>query len=427
MRDDGCDCVKICLLGLGYIGLPTALLFAANGHSVAGVDTNPSVIDTLERGEVPFKEPLLDDLFSKARDNGNFHATTSPEQADVFIIAVPTPLDKEMRIADLTYVRKAAVMVAEHMKKGALIVLESTVPPGTSEKVIVPVLRQAGFEVSRDYLLVHCPERAIPGNTIHEMIQNDRIIGGIDENSGLAAKKLYQSFVKGTIYVTDIRTAELIKLMENTYRDINIAMANEFALLAEDYRVNIWDAIALANKHPRVKILMPGPGVGGHCLAVDPWFLTENSSHSRIVSLAREINDSMPNHVVSMIKEVTAGIDSPTVCILGVAYKANVSDTRESPAIRIIRLAINEGWNLLIHDPHVCQFMYPLVSLQDATRECDCIVVVTDHEEFRQIDPRNIASLVRTRNVIDTRNILLPEAWKAAGFSFRKLGDYWEG
>ena len=281
---------KICVLGLGYIGLPTALLFAQK-FTVVGVDINEKIITTLNKGSLPFVEKGLEKLYHKGRKN--FTATTTIEPADAFIIAVPTPLEESLKIADLQFVRHAAEMIAPHLKRGNLVILESTVPPCTSENVVLPILEKHGVKKD-EFLYVHCPERAIPGNTLFEMINNDRIIGGINHDSSHVAKELYASFVKGNLLITDTKTAEFVKLMENTSRDVNIALANEFAKIASDMHINVWEAINLANRHPRVKILQPGPGVGGHCIAIDPWFLTETSINAQMISLARTINDSMP-------------------------------------------------------------------------------------------------------------------------------------
>lgn len=414
---------SICVLGLGYIGLPTAALFAINNNRVLGVDINEKIVEQINNGFVPFEEPGFNEILTKAFESPNFSASTELDESDVFLVAVPTPLDKETNMADMKYVRSAVNMIYPHLKKNNLVIVESTIPPGTSEKVIIPILEKSGLEANTDFHLVHCPERAIPGNTIYEMIHNDRIIGGLNHESVEIAKELYSSFVKGDFYLTDIRTAEICKLMENTFRDINIALANEFAQIAEDSGVDVWKAIDLANKHPRVNILKPGPGVGGHCIAIDPWFLRENSTKSRIISLAREINDSMPNHIISNVKKILNGISDPIISIFGVAYKGNVDDCRETPALKIIRLAENEGYNIKIYDPHVNNFNYPLVSdLDSALENTDCIIIVTDHNEFKHIDPAKIANLTRNKNILDTRNILDQSQWEAAGFNYNLIG-----
>ncbi|MCW7072223.1 MAG: nucleotide sugar dehydrogenase [Methanophagales archaeon] len=411
--------MKICVLGLGYIGLPTALLFAQQ-YEVIGVDISEKVVEKVNRGESPFYEPGIDDLFEKAKNN--IVAKTEVEAADVFLIAVPTPLEKAVKVADLKYVRSAAEMIYPHLNKENLVILESTVPPGTSERLVIPILERRGLKVGEFYF-VHCPERAIPGNTVYEMIHNDRIIGGFDKKSGELARDLYSSFVTGKLYLTDIRTAEFVKLMENTYRDANIALANEFAQMADESGINIRGAIELANKHPRVNILNPGPGVGGHCIAIDPWFLTENSTKCRMISLAREINDSMPNYVLQIVREMLEDVRDPTITFFGVAYKGNVDDTRETPALKFIKLADNEGYNVKIYDPYVKTFEYEILSLEDAVGGSDCIVIITDHSEFKEIEPEEIFRLMRRRNVVDCRNILDMGRWGKAGFDVKLLGD----
>lgn len=423
---------KICVMGLGYIGLPTALLFATNGYDAIGIDIKREIVEKVNQKITPFRENGLEELLIKAVDSRRFRASTTPENADVFIIAVPTPFDKKNRMADLSYVIDATKTIAPLLKKGNLVILESTVPPGACEKVVIPILEQncnagkGGLKVTEDFYVAHCPERAMPGSTLHEMVNNDRIIGGVNKKSSGIAKNLYECFVKGNQYITSIRTAEMIKLMENTYRDINIALANEFAQIAEEAGINIWDAIELANKHPRVNILNPGPGVGGHCIAVDPWFLTEDSTKSRIISLAREINDGMPVHVLHEVREMLNNIKIKelSITIFGVAYKGDIGDTRETPALKFIRLAEKEGYRVKLYDPYVKDedFEYPLLSLNDAVENSDCIVVLTDHSEFKSLSPAKIGELMRTKKIFDTRNCLEHKKWRENGFDVEILG-----
>ena len=410
--------MKICVLGLGYIGLPTAVLFATHGHEVVGVDINKKVVEKLNKGEAPFFESGLNELLNKT--NGNFIAKTNVEKADVFLISVPTPLEKSVMVADLKYVRLAAEMIYPNLNQGNLVVLESTVPPGTCEKLLIPILEKSGLNLG-DFNVSHCPERAIPRQTLHEMVNNDRIIGGCGKKSAELTKSIYTSFVKGKIYLTDTRTAEFVKLMENTSRDVSIALANEFAQISEECGINIWEAIELANKHPRVDILKPGPGVGGHCIAVDPWFLKENSSKFKIISLARDINDSMPNYILQLIKPLLKDIRNPTITIFGVAYKGNVDDTRETPATKLVKLAENEGYNIKCHDPLVKDFEYEIYNLDESIKDSDCIVLVVDHDVFRNIVPSKLK--VRNKNFVDARNFLNSEEWKQAGFNVITLGN----
>jgi len=408
---------KICVLGLGYIGLPTALLLAQK-YPVVGVDINEKIITALNNGKLPFIEKGLDKLFQKVREN--FTATTTVEPADAFIIAVPTPLEESLKIADLQYVRNAAEMIAPLLRRGNLVILESTVPPGTSENVVLPILEKSGLK-RNEFLYVHCPERAIPGNTLFEMIHNDRIIGGITEKSSNAAKNMYASVVKGKLLITDTQTAEFVKLMENTSRDVNIALANEFAKIASEMRINVWEAIDLANRHPRVKILQPGPGVGGHCIAIDPWFLTETSTKAQMISLARTINDSMPNYILTMLRNILRGVSDPVITLFGVAYKKNVDDWRATPALRLVRLIQNEGWDVRMYDPYVHNFPYNLQNLDESVTGTDCIVIMTDHDIFQEIEPSGLK--VRSKNIVDTRNSLKKEEWKNNGFAVYTLGD----
>lgn len=407
--------MKIAMVGLGYIGLPTALLLADARYDVIGIDVNTDIVETLGNGSLPFEEPGLDALFSRARNN--FKASTDLESSDVYIIAVPTPLDDEIKMADISYVKDASLSIAKVIKPGQLVVLESTVPPGTSENIVLPTLRKG---CPRGFFYAHCPERAIPGRTIDEMVSNDRIIGSLNEESYQRTREIYLSFVKGHIYKSDVKTSEYVKLMENTYRDINIALANEFSLIAEEIGIDIWKAIKLANHHPRVDILKPGPGVGGHCLAIDPFFLAGKSSVSRIVKLAREINDSMAFHVVKLVKKMVEGISNPTITLLGLAYKADVDDLRESPALRIKKIAEGEGLDVKVFDPFVKDFTDNCKNVDEAVVGTDCIVLVTDHSKFKKINPKFLS--VRNKNLLDSRNILNHEIWRQEGYNVKVLG-----
>jgi UDP-N-acetyl-D-mannosaminuronic acid dehydrogenase len=409
---------KVCVVGLGYVGLPTALLLANAGHEVVGVDIKKDLVDNLNRGKLPSNEPGLHKLLVESK--AGFRAQTALESAEVYIICVPTPLEESMRVANLEFVRKSVESVAPHMKEGNLVIIESTIPPGTCAKLVYPIL-QRGSPSPENILLAHCPERAFPDRVIEEMVNNDRIIGGNTPLAKEMAKELYRSFVKGEILLTDLATAEFVKLMENTYRDVNIALINEFAKVAEECGIDIWEARELANHHPRVNFAKPGPGVGGHCIAVDPWFLTETSNDCRIITMAREINDTMPNYVLKTVRNTINHLKNPNITVLGVAYKGEVDDTRESPALKFIILAENEGFVVKCHDPMVKEFRRQLYSLEEATNGSDCIVLITDHKIFRKIDPASLN--VRNKNLVDTRNILDHEKWRRAGFTVRVLGS----
>jgi len=413
---------KICVLGLGYIGLPTAAVLATHGFSVVGVDVNTSVVDTVNNGDIHIEEPGLQTLVQAAYKSENLRAQSSPEAADVFIIAVPTPLrDKK---ADLTAVESAAESIVPVLKKENLVILESTVPPKTVEELVALILEQSGLEAGQDFHLAHCPERVLPGNILKELVENDRVIGGVTPESAQKAKELYTSFVSGRIYLTDATTAELVKLSENTFRDVNIALANELANVCENLEVDVWEVIELANHHPRVNFLKPGPGVGGHCISVDPWFIVETTpTVARLIRLSREINDGQPTRVSEKIQEMTLGINDPKVVVLGVSYKGNVDDIRESPALPLIQKLEEAGYRLEVVDPHVRSFPWELVSLEEAFSEADLAVVLTEHKEFQSLFPEELGKLMRTKQILDTRGFLDHGNWSDAGFLVVRLGS----
>ena len=413
---------SICVLGLGYMGLPMASILATKKYSVTGVDVNEEKLAKLGRGELTIEEPGLLEVFKSALQSGHLTFSSKPVPSDVFIIAVPTPFLASVRTADLTYVRLAAQSLVGVIKKGDIIILESTVPPATCSKIIAPILEETGLVHDKDFFVIHCPERAFPGNTMHEIVHNDRIIGGVNKAAVAKVKELYSSFVKGEIFLTSDETAEMVKLMENTYRDVNIALANELAKIAEDTHINIWEAIALANKHPRVNIHQPGPGVGGHCIAIDPWFLTSISKVSNIIQTARFINDEMPAHVCRII-ESTMPADGKVVTILGVAYKPNVDDARETPAAHLIEILNQKGYVVRAHDYHVTDKEFNLVPLEEAISGSDCLVLVTHHDEYKKLDPADVAKMMRYPNLVDTRNHFDHAAWENAGFTVTLLGD----
>jgi len=391
------------------MGLPTALLLAKAKYTVYGYDIDPKKINLLKNNILPFEEKGLKRLYQQAKKN--FHPTSELRESDVFIISVPTPITKE-EICDLSYVLSATKSVSLVLKKNNLVILESTVPPGTTIQDVKPILDAKKIP----YYLSYVSEKAMPGNTIYEMQNNHRIIGGIDKLSTEKTKNIYKSFVKSDIHLTDPTTAETVKLMENTYRDVNIALANELARSLESLNVNIWEAIQLANHHPRVNFHKPGPGVGGHCISVDPWFLV--SEKTPLIRHARKINDSMPIYVFSRVKELVKQKSKPVISIFGVAYKGDIDDTRETPALPLIELAKKEGFIVRIYDPYVQNFQYTLSDIHEATSGSDCIIVLTDHLSFKQLNPKLISKNMRTRQVLDTRNILNKQQWIQAGFQY---------
>jgi UDP-N-acetyl-D-mannosaminuronic acid dehydrogenase len=415
----------ICLLGLGYIGLPTGSMFALAGKDVIGVDPSPRVQAELKAGRAPVEEPELQTLVAAATNSGRLRVQTRPAPADAFIIAVPTPLDALTKRADLTYVEQAARDIAPLLRRGNLVVLESTVPPGTTRDVLAPILAQSGLQPGRDVFVAHCPERVLPGRILVELEQNDRLAGGLSPACAERAADLYSAFVKGAIMRTDATTAEMVKVMENTFRDVNVALANEFSLVAERIGVDVWEAIRLANHHPRVNVLRPGPGVGGHCIAVDPWFLVGAAPEvTPLIRASREVNDAMPEHVLERL----ACLVSPPapVALLGVTYKAEVDDVRESPALRVAELAVDRGYDVRLCDPHVKLdtpgLPAPVLPIEQALRDAHAVVLLVDHRAFKDLDVDLAAALVRHRRFLDARNAVDRQVWQAAGFEVSVLG-----
>ena len=395
---------KICVIGLGYIGLPTASMLANQGFNVLGVDISTDVVETINKGQIHIKEPGLKTVVQAAVNSGNLKASLKPEISDVFIIAVPTPITKEKK-ADMTHVIDATKSIAPFLKKGNLIILESTSPPGTTRDILVKELEKTGLKAGEGFKLAYCPERVIQGKIIKELIENDRVIGAIDESSALMAKEIYESFVEGNIFISDATTCEMVKLVENTYRDINIAFANEIAVISEKLGINAWEVIKLANRHPRVNIHNPGPGVGGHCISVDPWFIVEKfEKDANLIRSARKINDNMPMHVVNLILKSIKGIENPKVSILGVTYKSDIDDTRESPAITIIKELEKRNIKFSVYDPHVSDFKYELSDLEETFKDSDTAVIVTDHKEFKYLHMGELGNLMKNKVIIDTRN-----------------------
>lgn len=413
----------ICVLGLGYIGLPTASIFATNGSTVVGVDVNPNVVDTINKGRIHIEEPGLQTVVQAAIHSGRLRATTTPVEADTFIIAVPTPITNEKN-ADLNFVRAAASAILPVLRPGNLVVLESTSPPGTTRDLLAPIFENEGFVVGKDIFLAHCPERVLPGKILTELIENHRVIGGFTPECANRARSLYARVVTGDLHITDATTAEMVKVMENTFRDVNIALANELSVVCEDIRVNVWDVVRLANLHPRVNLHHPGPGVGGHCISVDPWFIVERSpSLAKLIRLARNTNDAQPELVAERACQLLSGIHNPKVTVLGVAYKGNVDDTRESPALEVIHSLRKKSIKVSIYDPHVRDFEYELSTLEDAFRDSDLIILLAPHNEYKYLAPQQIFSLVRHPIVFDTRHHLPLQEWRSSGFNTYLLGD----
>jgi UDP-N-acetyl-D-mannosaminuronic acid dehydrogenase len=429
------DFEKICVLGLGYTGLPTACTFATHGLQVVGVDTNPVVVETLRNGGLHIFEPGLRTLAQAAIGSGSLVISEILQTADAFIIEVPTPFYDDKR-ADMRAVTSAAEAIVPHLQKGNLVVLESTSPPMTTLNLLAPILEKSGLRAGSDFYLAYSPERVMPGQILREIIENDRVIGGINMASAEAGRALYEIFVRGEIVLTDSTTAEMVKLMENTYRDVNIALANEFSHLAEQFGIDIWQAIRIANRHPRVNILSPGPGVGGHCISVDPWFLVEASpDKTPLIRTARQVNDLQPAHVVNMIEVVVvkSGLDSKSglqgvrVGLLGLAYKADVDDLRESPAIAIARLLIRSGADVLAYEPNRLDAslvgIRTVSSLDEVLVEAEIVVLLVDHTSLKNLDPAKTAAMTKARVLVDCVNGWSRQEWQGAGFELHKIGD----
>jgi UDP-N-acetyl-D-mannosaminuronic acid dehydrogenase len=411
----------VSVIGLGYIGLPTAAVMAERGVNVVGVDVNAHAVETVNRGDIHIVEPLLDLTVKAAVTSGRLRAVTKPEPADAFLIAVPTPIT-EGKCADLSYVMAAAVAIAPVLKRGDLVILESTSPVGATETLAArlaserPDLRfpdRGDDGATIDVNVAYCPERVLPGHVVKELVSNDRAIGGMTPACTQRAIALYSLFVEGELVPTDVRSAELCKLAENAFRDVNIAYANELANVCDALDMNVWEVIRLANRHPRVNILSPGPGVGGHCIAVDPWFIAEAApDDTPVIQAARRVNDGRPQRVIDKVLAAIAAHpkqSAATVACLGLAFKANIDDLRESPAMAVaIGLAEQAGNPLLMVEPNVTALPKKLaggasrlIDLEAAMQTADIVVLLVDHREFLAMDPAIPARCV----VIDTRGV----------------------
>ncbi|OUB96858.1 MULTISPECIES: UDP-N-acetyl-D-mannosamine dehydrogenase [Bacillus cereus group] len=409
---------KICVMGLGYIGLPTASLLATKGFQVHGVDVNKNAVEMINSGKVHIYEPDLDILVKAAVQSGKLKASLQPEEADIFILAVPTPF-KDGHKPDLAYVEAAAKTIAPVIKNGDIIILESTSPIGTTEKVAEWILEERSDLTTSEEMhsnkgrvyVAHCPERVLPGHILKELVENDRIIGGLDKESTKRTVEFYKQFVKGQILDTNARTAEMAKLTENSFRDVNIAFANELSLICDKLNINVWELIRLANRHPRVNILQPGPGVGGHCIAVDPWFIVDAApEEAKLIHTARNVNDYKPMYVVEKIKEKAERFKKPVITCLGLSFKANIDDLRESPAVEIVKQLVQQKiGDICVVEPHVNELPKALknneiqmVSLEQGVHEGDIIVILVDHSVFGDID----SNLLKEKIILDTRGIL---------------------
>lgn len=399
--------MDIVIVGLGYIGLPTAIMFANYGQNVIGVDKDTNVIDSLCRGEIHLEEPGLQEAFTRALNKGNFKAQDKMTHGDVFIIAVPTPNNFDLhKSCDLSYVHSAVKTITPYLREGNTIIIESTISPGSTEEIMSKEIENAGFIVGKNIHLVHCPERVLPGQILHELKCNDRIIGGVTEACTKKGMTIYKSFVEGELIPANASVAELSKLAENTFRDVNIALANEFVKVGYRLGIDALKVIDIANKHPRVNIHAPGPGVGGHCLAVDPYFIVSKAPHETpIIQASRAINSEMPLFIVNITKQIMSNYNGRKITILGVTYKGNVDDIRESPALEILEMLKEEtDYDISVFDPHVKRSWIE-TNFQHAIEESDLLLLLTDHDEFKHFDARQLKTM-RQPIVFDTKNII---------------------
>ncbi len=415
---------RVAVLGLGYVGLPTAALAAAAGYDVLGVDTDSGILSTLKSGEVHISEPGLRMVVRAAIEGGKLRLSERLESADAFVMCVPTPV--EGRRADLTAVEAAARAVGAVLRRGDLVVLESTVPPGTTKGFLAKVLRSvSSLEPGEDFPLAYCPERVLPGAALKELVNNDRLMGGVDGRSARAAATLYSRFVDGALIKCDALEAEICKLAENAFRDVNIAFANELARLCETHGADVWRVLDLANRHPRVNILRPGAGVGGHCIPVDPWMLLRGTEETSLISTARTLNDDQPVFVARSVLRFLEenDVSEPAAAIFGVTYKADVDDVRNSPAAEAARTLVEGGVALRFCDPHVRRFQgREVVSAAAAVEGADLLLFMTAHSAWAQLEPDKLAARMRRRLLYDATGLIDLEAWRTAGMEVRRFG-----
>ncbi|MBS4200638.1 nucleotide sugar dehydrogenase [Bacillus sp. FJAT-49732] len=399
--------MKLCTVGLGYIGLPTSIMFAKHDVDVIGVDVRPEVIQSLNSGKIHIEEPGLQEALEEVVAKGKFRASLSPEKADAFIIAVPSPNNDDLyKSCDLSFVLSAVNSVIPLLEKGNVLIVESTIAPRSMDDYVKPAIEAAGFVVGEDIYLVHCPERVLPGQIMYELVHNNRIVGGITPACTEAGAKVYATFVQGELIKTNAKTAEMSKLMENTFRDVNIALANELTKVCNELEINTLDVIEMANKHPRVNLHYPGPGVGGHCLAVDPYFIVAKAPESaKIINLARTVNTSMPSYIVENVNTLMEDVQGKVVTLFGLTYKGNVDDIRESPAMEIYDMLLSQGkYTIRTFDPHV-EGDIVIKDIEEAVFESDLIVVLTDHSEFKELNFNKLSGM-STKRIFDTKNIV---------------------
>lgn len=417
--------MKINTIGLGYIGLPTSIMFAKHDVEVVGVDVDPNIIKSLNSVKIHIEEPGLQEALEEVVEKGTFRASLRPEKADAFIIAVPTPSKNDLhKSCDLTHVLSAVNNIIPYLEKGNVVIIESTIEPRTMDDHVKPLVEESGFVIGKDIFLVHCPERVLPGQIMHELIHNNRIVGGMTPACTEAGGRVYGTFVQGEIIKTNARTAEMSKLMENTFRDVNIALANELTKVCNELEINALEVIEMANKHPRVNLHTPGPGVGGHCLAVDPYFVVSKAPETaQLINLSRDINTSMPRYVVDNVDDLMKKVDGKIVTVFGLAYKGNVDDIRESPAMEIYEILKEENkYEVRAFDPHV-QAEFVEDNIERAVAGSDLVLILTDHNEFKELDWELLKTMENTR-VLDTKNIVTNQIEESEYINFGNLHEF---
>jgi len=388
----------VCVLGLGYVGLPTAAVLATVGRRVAGVDLRRDILDTINAGRIHIVEPELDALVRAAVAAGTLRAVPEPVPARAFLICVPTPITRD-NLPDLSFVESAARALVPALRPGSLVVLESTVPPGTLRDLVAPIVAASGLVPGRDVFLAHAPERVLPGAVLREVVENERIVGGLTDACTARAAEFYEGFVRGAVHRSGAEVAELTKLAENAFRDVNVAFANELANVCARLGLDVWEVIRLANRHPRVQILRPGPGVGGHCIAVDPWFIAAAAPQDTpLIQAARRVNDERPARVLAQVRHLAARLRRPKIACLGLAYKPDIDDLRESPALHVARdLAAEPDLDLMLVEPHLQSSPIagaPLVTLEHALASADIVVILVAHRQFRHLRPEHLLRLM---------------------------------
>lgn len=378
---------RVCVVGLGYMGLPMAAILAKSGHEVIGVDINPRVIERVNKGECPFAETGMPELVAEAHESGRLRAVAKPEAAEIFILSLPTPVDHVTHEADMSYVEAGAKSIAAVLRGGELVVLESTSPIGATRKNVKDAIETLRPELKDKVDYVFCPERAIPGNTLKEMVGNDRLVGGLTPQATVRAMALYKTFCTGALLEATTEEAEMVKLVENASRDAQIAFANELSLVCDKLRLDVWKVIALANHHPRVNILNPGAGVGGHCIAVDPWFIINSAPEiTPVMRAVRGVNDHKPLWVAGQVEKASAGLGRKAiVACLGLAYKPDVDDLRESPSITVVHELAKQGFDVRVVEPHLQAWEMPLHTLEEAVSAADVVVTLTGHKAFQAL------------------------------------------